>query len=149
MGDATHQGEDTEIHMRMNWQLWNYYHRCGHNPKFWQTLFKLLREDRITESDPGGAQLKFAMKASEAAEEDLTDFFDLWGFFIPGEDTIEQYGTWKYKVTEEMIQEAKTFMKNSRNPNMLSSILKTVRQEIPDLTRNLRTPDITLSLKEK
>ena len=116
MGDATHQGEDTEIHMRMNWQLWNYYHRCGHNPKFWQTLFKLLREDRITESDPGGAQLKFAMKASEAAGEDLTDFFDLWGFFIPGEDTIEQYGTWKYKVTEEMIPEAKTFMKKFPKP---------------------------------
>ena len=116
MGDATHQGEDTEIHMRMNWQLWNYYHRCGHNPKFWQTLFKLLREDRITESDPGGAQLKFAMKASEAAGEDLTDFFDLWGFFIPGEDTIEQYGTWKYKVTEEMIQEAKAFMKKFPKP---------------------------------
>lgn len=116
MGDATHQGEDTEIHMRMNWQLWNYYHRCGHNPKFWQTLFKLLREDRITESDPGGAQLKFAMKASEAAGEDLTDFFDLWGFFIPGEGTIEQYGTWKYKVTEAMIQEAKTFMKKFPKP---------------------------------
>lgn len=116
MGDATHQGEDTEIHMRMNWQLWNYYHRCGHNPKFWQTLFKLLREDRITESDPGGAQLKFAMKASEAAGEDLTDFFDLWGFFIPGEDTIEQYGTWKYKVTEAMIQEAKAFMKKFPKP---------------------------------
>lgn len=116
MGDATHQGEDTEIHMRMNWQLWNYYHRCGHNPRFWQTLFKLLREDRITESDPGAAQLKFAMKASEAAQEDLTDFFDLWGFFIPGEGTIEQYGTWKYKVTEEMIQEAKTFMKKFPKP---------------------------------
>lgn len=116
MGDATHQGEDTEIHMRMNWQLWNYYHRCGHNPKFWQTLFKLLREDRITESDPGAAQLKFAMKASEAAKEDLTDFFDLWGFFIPGEDTIDQYGTWKYKVTAEMIKQAKDFMKKFPKP---------------------------------
>ena len=116
MGDATHQGEDTEIHMRMNWQLWNYYHRCGHNPRFWQTLFKLLREDRITESDPGAAQLKFAMKASEAANENLTDFFDLWGFFIPGEDTIDQYGTWKYKVTTEMIKEAKDFMKKFPKP---------------------------------
>ena len=116
MGDATHQGEDTEIHMRMNWQLWNYYHRCGHNPRFWQTLFKLLREDRIVESDPGAAQLKFAMKASEAAKEDLTDFFDLWGFFIPGENTIDQYGTWKYKVTAEMIKEAKDFMKKFPKP---------------------------------
>ena len=116
MGDATHQGEDTEIHMRMNWQLWNYYHRCGHKKDFWQTLFKLLRADRIVESDPGAAQLKFAMRASEAAGEDLTDFFDLWGFFIPGEDTIDQYGTWNYRVTEAMIQEAKDYMKQFPKP---------------------------------
>ena len=110
MGDATHQGEDTEIHMRMNWQLWNYYHRCGYKPDFWQTLFKLLRENRIVENNPGEGQLKFAMMASKAANENLTEFFDLWGFFEPVNETIEQYGTWNYVVTEQMIQEAKAFM---------------------------------------
>ena len=110
MGDATHQGEDTEIHMRMNWQLWNYYHRCGYKPDFWQTLFKLLRENRIVESNPGEGQLKFAMMASKAANENLTDFFELWGFFEPVNTTIEQYGTWNYVVTEQMIQNAKNFM---------------------------------------
>ena len=110
MGSATHQNEDTEIHMRMNWQLWNYYHRCGYKTDFWQTLFKLLREDRIIESDPGAGQLKFAMKASQAANENLTDFFEMWGFFEPVDETIEQYGSWKYKVTETMIQEAKDYM---------------------------------------
>lgn len=111
MGSATHQNEDTEIHMRMNWQLWNYYHRLGHNPRFWQTLFKLLREDRIVERYPGEAQLKFAMKAADAAQEDLTEFFEMWGFFVPADTTVEQYGTFLYKVTEEMIREAKTHMK--------------------------------------
>lgn len=110
MGTSTHQNEDTEIHMRMNWQLWNYYHRCGYKKDFWQTLFKLLREDRIVESDPGAAQLKFAMKASQAANENLTDFFEMWGFFEPVDATIEQYGTWNYRVTETMIKEAKDFM---------------------------------------
>lgn len=110
MGSATHQNEDTEVHMRMNWQLWNYYHRCGYKKDFWQTLFKLLREDRIVESDPGAAQLKFAMKASQAANENLTDFFEMWGFFEPVDATIEQYGTWNYRVTEAMIKEAKDFM---------------------------------------
>ena len=110
MGSATHQNEDTEIHMRMNWQLWNYYHRCGYKTDFWQTLFKLLREDRIVESDPGAAQLKFAMKASQAANENLTDFFEMWGFFEPVDATIEQYGTWNYRVTDTMIKEAKDFM---------------------------------------
>ena len=110
MGSATHQNEDTEIHMRMNWQLWNYYHRCGYKTDFWQTLFKLLREDRIVESDPGAAQLKFAMKACQAANENLTDFFEMWGFFEPVDTTIEQYGTWNYRVTDAMIKEAKDFM---------------------------------------
>ncbi len=110
MGSATHQNEDTELHMRMNWQLWNYYHRCGHKPDFWPTLFRLLREDRIVESDPGAGQLKFAMKASQAAGENLTDFFEMWGFFEPVNTTIEQYGTWNYVVTESMIASAKNYM---------------------------------------
>ena len=113
MGSATHQNEDTELHMRMNWQLWNYYHRCGHKPDFWPTLFKLLREDRIVESDPGAGQLKFAMKACQAANENLTDFFEMWGFFepVPVNTTIEQYGTWNYVVDESMIESAKQYMK--------------------------------------
>lgn len=111
MGTATHQNEDTEIHMRMNWQLWNYYHRCGYKKDFWQTLFKLLREDRIVESNPGEAQLHFAMMASKAANENLTEFFDMWGFFEPVDnETIEQYGTWKYNVTASMIENAKDYM---------------------------------------
>ncbi|MEG2855725.1 MAG: carbohydrate-binding protein, partial [Bacteroides sp.] len=74
-------------------------------------LFKLLRETRITESDPGAGQLLFAKMASKAANENLTDFFELWGFFIPVNNvTIEQYGTWKYNVTQTMINEAKSYM---------------------------------------
>jgi hypothetical protein len=110
MGSATHQNEDTELHMRMNWQLWNYYHRCGYKPDFWQTLFKLLRNDRIIESNPGAAQLKFARLASRAANENLTEFFERWGFFIPVDATIEQYGTWNYRVTETMIRETQSYM---------------------------------------
>ena len=110
MGSATHQNEDTEVHMRMNWQLWNYYHRCGYKKNFWQTLFKLLRENRISESDPGEGQLKFAMMASKAANENLTEFFEMWGFFEPVDETIEQYGTWTYRVSEPMIETAKNYM---------------------------------------
>lgn len=111
MGQATHQNEDTELHMRMNWQLWNYYHRCGYKPDFWQKLFKLLRENRITESNPGAGQLIFAKMACQAANENLTDFFERWGFFEPVNNaTIEQYGNWKYNVTSAMISEAKAYM---------------------------------------
>ncbi|MDO5571348.1 MAG: M60 family metallopeptidase [Bacteroidales bacterium] len=111
MGDATHQGESTEVHMRMNWQLWNYYHRCGYKPDFWPTLFKLLRENRIVEKNPGEGQLKFAMMASKAANQNLTEFFELWGFFEPVNNvSYDQYGTWNYNVTASMIAEAKAYM---------------------------------------
>lgn len=111
MGSATHQNEDTEIHMRMNWQLWNYYHRCGYKQDFFPQLFKALREDRIVDSDPGAAQLKFARLASKVANENLTDFFDMWGFFEPVDNkTMEQYGVWNYNVTPEMIISTKNYM---------------------------------------
>lgn len=109
-GDG-HQGENTELHMRMNWQLWNYYHRCGHKPDFWPTLFKLMRDNRINSSNVGEKQLLFARMASEAAQEDLTEFFEMWGFFVPTDATIEQYGSYKIKITEEMVEQTKAYMK--------------------------------------
>lgn len=95
----------------MNWQLWIYYHRCEYKTDFWQTLFKLMREVNMTEGeDPGKKQLEFAKMASKAANQNLTDFFEMWGFFEPVNTTIEQYGTYKYYVSDAMIREAKEYM---------------------------------------
>ncbi len=106
-----HQGENTELHMRMNWQLWNYYHRCGHNTEFWPKLFKLMRDNRTNSSNIGEKQLLFAKMASEAAQEDLTEFFEMWGFFVPTDTIVEQYGSYTMKVTDEMVKKTKDFMK--------------------------------------
>ena len=96
--------------MRMNWQLWNYYHRCGHKPDFWQRLFKLMRENRTASNNPGVKQLLFARMACEAAQEDLTEFFEMWGFFVPVDTQLDQYGSYQYTVTENMIKETKQAM---------------------------------------
>ena len=113
MGDETHQNESTEIHMRMHWQLWNYYHRCGHKTDFWPEMFKYLRQEgnRIEESNPGEGQMKFAKAACQIANEDLTEFFEMWGFLEPVNNvTYSQYGTWTYNVTQAMIDETKAYM---------------------------------------
>lgn len=107
---SNYQGENTELHMRMNWQLWNYYHRCGYKPDFWQKLFKLMRENRTDSDNPGVKQLLFARMACEAAQEDLTEFFEMWGFFVPVDIMIKQYGYYQYTVTEDMIKETKKAM---------------------------------------
>ncbi|MDR1004541.1 MAG: M60 family metallopeptidase [Prevotellaceae bacterium] len=100
-----------EIHMRMHWQLWNYYHRCGYMPDFWQKLFKALRKEPLNGNrSPGHAQLLFAMTASRIANENLTDFFDFWGFLTPVNTEVDDYGKYPYTVTDAMIDEAKHYM---------------------------------------
>lgn len=120
MGDATHMNESTEIHMRMNWQLWNYFHRCGVDPQFWPKLFGLLRTKYILPNeqagyygmieDNGKCQIMFAKAVCEAAQMDFTDFFEVWGFLRPVDITYSQYGTARYNVTQAMIDELKAEM---------------------------------------
>ena len=115
MGSSTHMNEDTEVHMRMNWQLWNYFHRCGVDPEFWPRLFELMRTKYILPNenaslyglreDNGQCQLIFAEAVCEAAKMDFTDFFEVWGFWEPVDITYTQYGTARYNVSQQMINE--------------------------------------------
>ena len=116
MGTGNYQGEDPEIHMRMNWQLWNYFHRCGFQPDFFPTLFGMLREDPLPSEfasyfgmaeSPGASQLKYAEKVCDAAKMDMTDFFEVWGFYRTIDIKYSQYGEAQYRVTDEMIAESK------------------------------------------
>lgn len=112
-----YQGEDAELHMRMNWQLWNYYHRVLGDEKFFARVFQKMREVGLSEGeDPGRKQLEYAKACADAAGEDLTDFFEAWGFFRPITTTVEQYGTYTYRVTQTMINSAKSHMAQYPKP---------------------------------
>ncbi len=109
--------EDTGIHMRMNWQLWNYYHRVRKDEKFFGRVFKIMRELGLDEGENcGKKQLEFAVACSQAAGEDLTDFFEAWGFFRPLNSTVSQYGNYPYRVTIDMINNAKERMAKYPKP---------------------------------
>ncbi len=118
LGDGSYQGEDPELHMRMNWQLWNYYQNLGKKADFFPRLFSYLRENPLpsetakeykwSSEDPGLSQLEYYEAACIAAGEDLTEFFDAWGFFIPVEiASYKQYSVAKYQVTAKMIADSK------------------------------------------
>lgn len=100
---------DISITLRMYYNLWLYYHQAGKNKQFSPKLFKLLRADRMEfggegwhSGEHGGANkgnattswLKFYEKVCEAAGEDLTEYFRMWGFLTPtseaGGDDIEK-----------------------------------------------------------
>ena len=81
---------NSDSRMRMFYQLWLYYHAAGRNRNFFPKLFEYLRNDpmAIRESNVGdvytsGESLKFYKYACRAAGEDLTPFFEAWGFFVP------------------------------------------------------------------
>lgn len=135
-----YQGEDPEMHARMNWQLWNYYHRCGYNPQFFPTLFKLMRENRVSTQDPGENQMMYARMACRAANENLTDFFEKWEFFVPISMKVNQYGTYNYIVTDAMIKETKEFMKQFPAPKHAFYYLEDRKKGDPGL--DTTPPDV-------
>lgn len=135
-----YQGEDPEMHARMNWQLWNYYHRCGYNPQFFPTLFKLMRENRVSTQDPGENQMMYARMACRAANENLTDFFERWGFFVPISMKVNQYGTYNYIATDAMIKETKEFMKQFPAPKHAFYYLEDRKKGDPGL--DTTPPDV-------
>ena len=106
------------LKMRMFWQLYLYYHVAGNNPQFYPNLFKLLRESPMKKTAGGTTSnfgrndlLHFAEKCCEAAGEDMTKFFEAWGFFVPmSQVKIDDYGTFSLSSTQRMIDDAKKKM---------------------------------------
>lgn len=112
LGDnGSYKNEDTELHMRMQWQLWNYFHRLGNMPDFFPKLFKELRINPLAAGSPGTAQMQYAKAVCKVANMDMTEFFERWGFFreafIPN---YEQYGTYMYMVSQPLIDQTKAYM---------------------------------------
>ncbi len=114
---------------QMYYSLYLYYHAAENDPLFYQKLFKLLRANPL--NAPTGDNgctgdrdyLHFACMASDAAEEDLSDFFEYWGFFAPVDSVImASYSSWKMTTTQAMIDEAKEYMARHEkkcNPSMV------------------------------
>ncbi len=124
---------------QMFYQLYLYYHAAGHNPLFYPRLFTELRKDPLNNpkgvtktwnadntlitsiSGPctgEGDYLHFAKKAGDAAGENLEDFFDGWGFFVPVENYyLECYGEWCMTTTQQQIDDALTYMRKYPKAN--------------------------------
>lgn len=126
LGDGSYQGEDPNLHMRMYWQLWNYYHNCGYKKDFYPALFNYFRDGHQMpnqsgdyynlEEKAGECQLQFYEACCIVSGEDLTEFFDTWGFFRTIDQTYSQYGETRYTVTQEMINTSKAKIRDMKLP---------------------------------
>ncbi len=108
--------------MRMYYQLYLYYHQARKNTSFYPTLFQELRKDPLELWDnTNNSSLKFVRKVCEVAQEDLTDFFTVWGFFEPCSLTIDDYGVRSMEVLQEDID--RTLEEISQYPKKNREIL--------------------------
>ena len=84
--------------LRLFFSLYLYYHQAQKNTSFYPELFKALRADKMESMGDGAinnnkSTLKFVRKVCEVAQEDLTDFFTVYGFFEPTNNLyVQDYG---------------------------------------------------------
>ena len=94
---------------RMYYNMYLYYHQAQKNTSFYPELFKALREDPLKLYNPDASSgnqsvLKFVRKASEVAQEDLSDYFRAWGLLEPmTRQYIEDYGDHQLTVSKTAI----------------------------------------------
>lgn len=98
--------------LRMQWQLYCYFHILGNNQQFFPNVFKISREigRRPIDNNPGWSQLNYVRNVCDAAELNLIDFFEFWGFFTPIDMEVNQYGKGQLTVTPAMINETISYV---------------------------------------
>ena len=109
VGKLSHaQEEDVFCKLIPFWQLELYFGKVlGRSPRtqadkggFYPDVYEYIRTHENKET-PGLQQLEFVYVASKAAQMDLTDFFEKWGFLTPVDVELDDYGKGVLKVTKE------------------------------------------------
>ncbi|MCR4995224.1 MAG: M60 family metallopeptidase [Bacteroidales bacterium] len=115
------------------YQLYLYFHVQHHNDNFLPDLFRLLRKDPLNKGTWNGSiswtssdgeegtgayvgtgytdYLKLAKKICDAAQADLSEFFEAYGMFIPVKQVhVGDYSNYVVTTTQAMIDNAKSYM---------------------------------------
>jgi hypothetical protein len=101
------------------WQLHLYFSRNG-RPDFYAEVMEEMRRrpDAGSGRDSIRNQFEFVKLCCEVSKVDLTEFFEQWGFFWVGELDVNDYGKYRYSITQEMVDETKSYIagKNYKKP---------------------------------
>lgn len=89
------------------WQLYLYNTKVMGREDFYPDLYNVMRTSNDIPEDNGARQLNFVKVCCDVAKEDLTEFFEKWGFFVICDEVIDDYGNKRLIVTEEMVQAIK------------------------------------------
>lgn len=91
------------------WQLKLYMIDVLGKTDFYKDLYEKLRNN-TSNLTYGQCQIEFVKAACDVAKLDLTDFFTVWGFLSPINQSITDYSTASFIVTQSMIDECKAYI---------------------------------------
>jgi len=93
------------------WQLHLYFSRHGRTDFYADVMEQMrLRPDAGSGKDSIRNQFEFVKICCEVGKLNLTEFFDKWGFFWVGELSVNDYGKFKYTITQEMVDETRSYI---------------------------------------
>ena len=116
------------------WQLQLYYSKVHGRDEFYKDVHEQVRLNPDP-ADDGMCQLEFVKVVCDVAGEDLTGFFEAWGFLSPIDQDISDYGTRRMTITEEQVSELKDYIAERPYGNP-SGMLRYITDSTVDLYRS-------------
>lgn len=126
------------------WQLELYFGKVlGRTPLQWSDrggfypdVFEYARTKDYGGMSEGQIQMDFVYNCCVAAQVNLLDFFEKWGFLTPVDRSIEDYDTKTLKVTEEMVDELKKKVENLGYDKLQNIALEYISDNTWELYKN-------------
>lgn len=110
------------INNRMWWQLYLYYTKVRGDKRWYAKVFEEMRKCDIdaystNATQQGMKMMEFVKACAKVANEDLTDFFDLWGFFkVQNHQQTSDSEPYLLNVSQSMILETKEYLASLPKP---------------------------------
>ena len=97
----------------MFFQLYLYFHVQKHDEQFLPNLFRAMRKNPIDKNTGRGSTdyLHLAKKICDVAQADLSEFFEAYGMFVPGNNIhVGDYADYYVTTTQADINAARRYM---------------------------------------
>lgn len=135
---------------QMYWKLYQYFHLAGYDPEFYPKVFNIMRSNGLKHSAGNLVQaatdyLHFAEVCCEAADADLSEFFEMYCFYRPLTTDTEKngvacryvgdYSDYYLYATDAMIQKTlaycKSFPKKIKNIGFIDDRIRATPATYP------------------
>lgn len=109
-GKVYNVDEDVFCKLVPFWQLQLYATKVAGCPDFYPDLHQRVREmiDPVGDEQNGVCQMHFVEQCCELLQQDLTDFFQAWGFLKEVDEEIDDYGKKRFWITGEQVATTKS-----------------------------------------